>query len=251
MGVECGDYDNDGLADVHATSYQGQYATLYRNEGEHLADVTVRSRAGLGTTLPVTWGNGLVDLDNDGDRDIFIACGHIHDLVEQVDDKASYHTRNIVLANLGDGTFADVSDRCGDGLNVKLSSRGAAFGDLDHDGDVDVVILNSRREPTLLRNDSATANHWIGVRLKSHKSNGEAVGARVQVIAGDLVQIDEVRSGRSFQSDFGHQLHFGLGDHTSVDEIRIDWPATSDGKRAVQTLKSVAVDQVITIEQAE
>jgi enediyne biosynthesis protein E4 len=109
----------------------------------------------------------LIDFDNDGHRDLFIACGHLIDNVEQFDDTTSYHARNILLRNNGQGRFVNVSDQCGDGLLPKLSSRGAAFDDLDNDGDIDVVILNSRREPTILRNESVTGGHnWLQVQLR-------------------------------------------------------------------------------------
>ena len=160
MGVDCGDYDNDGFPDFHQTSYETQLALLYRNVGAgSFEDITMISRAGLGTRKEVTWGNGLVDFDNDGNRDIFIACGHLQDNVDKYDSSMKYNARNILLINTGDGRFANISDKAGDGLAVELSSRGAAFNHLDNDGDIDAVILNSRRKPTILHNDSPTKNH--------------------------------------------------------------------------------------------
>jgi len=223
MGVDCGDFDNDGRLDFYQTSYQGQLALLYKNQGDYFEDVTLATGAGAGTIPNVTWGNSLVDFDNDGDRDIFVACGHLHDLVDQFDDTTTYLARNILLMNAGNGKFTDVTDRGGDGLAVKLSSRGAAFDDMDNDGDVDAVILNSRREPTLLRNDSPGDNHWIQIRLRGTKTNRDGVGARVTVVAGDLTQIDEVHSGRGYQSHYGMRLHFGLGDHDRVERIEVRW----------------------------
>jgi len=224
MGVDCGDYNNDGRLDFHVTSYQHDLATLYKNLGEGtFEDVTRTTGAGAGTLPYVTWGNALADFDNDGDRDVFIACGHLHDNVELFDTVTSYHVRNVLLENTGDGKFVNVSGDCGDGLKVKLSSRGAALGDLDNDGDLDAVILNSRREPTVLRNDSKTGNHWIQVKLRGVKTNRDGVGARVKVVAGELTQIDEVHSGRGYQSHFGTRLHFGLGKRARVDRIEVRW----------------------------
>ena len=224
MGVECADFDNDGLLDFYATSYQQQTATLYRNLGGGIfEDATALTGAGAGTRPHVTWGSGLVDFDNDGDRDLFVACGHLQDNVEQYDDSTSYHARNRLLINNGDGKFVDVSDDCGDGLAAKLSSRGAAFDDLDNDGDVDVVILNSRREPTILRNDSPPRNHWIQIRLRGVKSNRDGVGARVKLVAGDLTLVDEVHAGRAYQSHYGTRLHFGLGRRDRVDRVEVRW----------------------------
>jgi len=245
MGVDCGDYDNDGRLDFHQTSYQGQLATLFKNlDGELFEDVTLAAKAGSRTLCEVTWGSSFVDFDNDGDRDLFIACGHLQDNIERFDDTSSYLQRNVLLMNTGDGKFADVSDHCGNGLLVKLSSRGAGFDDLDNDGDVDVVILNSRREPTILRNDSPRGNHWLQVRLRGTKTNRDGVGARVKVIAGDLALIDEVHSGRSYQSHFGTRLHFGLGRRERVDRIEVRWIGGG-----VDVLENVAVDRLLTISE--
>jgi hypothetical protein len=245
MGVECGDFDNDGWLDVFATSYQQETASLFRNLGNGLfEDVTLRTGAGDGTLARVTWGCGMIDFDNDGDRDLFIAAGHLHDNVEQFDTTTAYHQRNLVQLNLGNGRFANVSDQCGDGLAVELSSRGAAFDDLDNDGDVDVVILNSRREPTLLRNDSKTGNHWLQVQLRGVASNRDAVGARVIVKAGGRTLVDEVHSGRSYQSHYGSRLHFGLGTAAGFDRIEVYWIGGGH-----DVYEGGPADQLITITQ--
>jgi hypothetical protein len=243
MGVDCGDYDNDGRLDFHETSYQTQWATLYRNLGDGVfEDVTPVTGAGAGTLPLVTWGNSFVDFDNDGFRDIFIACGHLQDKIELYDDTTTYLTRNIVLMNTGDGKFVNVSETCGDGLKVKLSSRGSGCDDLDNDGDIDVVILNSRREPTILRNDSPSKGHWIQVRLRGTKSNRDGIGARVKVIAGDLTLVDEVHSSRGYQSHFGMRLHFGLGNRKMIDRIEVRWIGTR-----TDVFKNVTVDRLVTL----
>ncbi|MBW8041689.1 MAG: CRTAC1 family protein [Planctomycetes bacterium] len=247
MGVDSGDYDNDGWLDFHETSYQTQWATLYRNLGDGIfEDVTPVTGAGTGTLPLVTWGNSIVDFDNDGFRDIFIACGHIQDNIERYDDTATYLERNILLMNTGDGKFVDISDKSGDGMNVKLSSRGAGFDDLDNDGDIDVVILNSRREPTILRNDSPSKGHWIQVRLRGTKSNRSGVGAHVKVVAGDLTLVDEVHSGRGYQSHYGMRLHFGLGNREKVDRIEVRWIGGG-----VDVRENLAVDRLLTITEGD
>jgi len=243
MAVECGDWSNDGWLDFYTTSYQRQLTTLYQNtRGDYFQDVTRRTGAGTDTYQHVTWGAGLIDLDNDSNRDLFIACGHLIDNVEQFDDTTSYLARNIVLRNTGQGRYVNVSAECGDGLLPKLSSRGAAFDDLDNDGDLDVVILNSRREPTILRNDSSPAHHWIQIQLRGTTSNRDGIGARVTVTAGDLTQIDEVHSGRSYQSDFGKRLHFGLGRRSTIEQVRVDWIGGG-----TDIIRDVEVDRRITI----
>jgi len=246
MGVDCGDYDNDGWLDFYVTSYQGQLATLYRNLGNGMfEDVTLVTGAGAGTLPHVTWGCSFVDFDNNGFRDIFVACGHLQDNVEKYDDTTTYTTRNILLMNTGDGKFIDVSDQSGDGMKIKLSSRGAGFDDLDNDGDVDVVILNSRREPTILRNDSPSKGHWLQVRLKGVKTNRDGIGARVKVVSGDLTLIDEVHSGRGYQSHYGTRLYFGLGNRDKVDRIEVRWIGGG-----VDIIENIGVDQLLTITES-
>ena len=225
MGVECGDYDNDGRLDAYVTSYQRESPVLYRNLGKgHFQDVTAPTGAGAGMVPLVTWGCALADLDNDGWRDLFVAAGHLQDNVEQFDTSTTYRQRNQVLRNLSQGRFANVTAQSGDGLAEVWSSRGAVLDDLDNDGDLDVVILNTRRAPTVLRNDTKTPHHWIQLELRGVKSNRGAVGARVRVTAGDLTLVDEVHAGRAYQSHFGTRLHFGLGVHTAVDQLEIRWP---------------------------
>ena len=243
MGIDCGDYDNDGWLDFFMTSYQTELPVLYRNLGNgFFEDVTTLTGAGDATRPYVNWGTGLVDFDNDGDRDIFIACGHLQDNIDSYDKTTSYHVRNVLLMNTGDGQFVNVSDRCGDGLLPELSSRGAAFDDLDNDGDVDAVILNSRREPTILRNESQTGNHWIQVRLKGSRSNRDGVGSQVLVAAGGRVQVAEVHSGRGYQSHFGMCVHFGLGKHDRIDRIEVRWLGGQ-----VEVWENVRVDQFVML----
>ena len=148
----------------------------------------------------------------------------------------------MLMMNTGNEKFVDVSGQSGDGMQVELCSRGAGFDDLDNDGDVDVVVLNSRREPTILRNDSPRGNHWIQVRLRGTKTNRDGVGARVKVVAGDLTAVAEVHSGRSYQSHFGTRLHFGLGKADRIDRIEVRWIGGG-----VDVFKSVPVDQLLTL----
>jgi len=247
MGVDCADYDNDGLLDFKVTSYQQELTTLYQNLGDDFFDdVTQKTGAGNGTLTAVTWGVGLVDFDNDADRDLFIACGHLQDSVDKYDDVTSYLQRNVLLSNNGQGRFRDISRSSGSGMDVRLSSRGAGFDDLDNDGDVDVVILNSRAGPTCLRNDSPQQGHWLQVQLQGRKTNRSAIGARVLVQTGDLKLVDEVHSGRGYQSHYGERLHFGLGRHERVDRIELKWIG---GGRDVY--KNIPADQFITLVEGQ
>lgn len=241
MGVDCADLDNDGQLDFLFTSYAQEPCVLYRSLGPGLfEDATVASNAGQGTLNQVTWGTGLIDFDNDGDRDIFIACGHVQDNVEQYDNRMSHAQRNIVQVNTGRGRFVSSTSQGGSGLEALYSSRGAGFDDLDRDGDIDVVVLNARARPTILRNDTASSGHWLRVRLQGKHSNRDGVGARVTVKAGDLRLVDEVHSGRAYQSHFGTCLHFGLGRQETVEQIEVQWIGGG-----VDVFTNIKVDQFI------
>ena len=245
MGIDCADYDNDGRLDFYQTSYAREMTALYRNlDGRMFEDVTTVTGAGTSTLPYVTWGTGMVDFDNDGDRDIFVATGHLQDNIELYDNTTTTLTPNLLLMNDGNGRFKDVSAQSGAGMQVKQRSRGAGFDDLDNDGDVDVVILNAREGPTLLRNDSDSGLHWLQVRLRGTKTNRDGVGARIKVLAGDLVQVDEVHSGRGYQSHYGMRLHFGLGEHKLVDRIEVRWIGGG-----VDVFEKIAADQLIVLSE--
>jgi enediyne biosynthesis protein E4 len=251
MGVGCGDYNNDGLLDLYVTHYQQQFPSLYKNLGNGLFEdvgFISGSVAGLGHTTQ--WGNDFVDFDNDGHRDLFVAMGHLQDNVELWDKRASYMATNVLMKNLGNGRFVDVSDSGGDGMKVKLSSRGAAFDDLDNDGGVDVVVLNSRRESTILRNESPNRGHWLQIQLRGTKTNRDGVGAHVKVFATDpsagagqaLMLLDEVHSGRGYQSHYGTRLYFGLGNRTQIDRVEVSWIGGG-----TDVFKDMGADQLVTL----
>ena len=243
MGADAGDYDNDGWLDLFATTFQRESPILFRNLGGGMfEDVTLRSGAGQGAVGNVKWGCGLVDFDNDGYKDILLGMGNVDDNIELRDDTTTYEARPVLLRNLGNGRFANVSASSGDGMQVKMVARGIAFDDLDNDGRVDVVILSSRRAPVILRNESATGNHWLQVRLRGVKTNRDGVGARVKLTAGDLTQIDEVHSGRGYQSHFGSRLHFGLGKRTGADRVEVRWIGGG-----VDVLENLGADRLVTI----
>lgn len=246
MGVDCGDYDNDGRLDMFMTDYQGEMPVLYHNLGDgFFEDATSFARITNALFPVVSWGNGLVDFDSDGDRDLYIACGHF-DRIQDIDDRTAQRVPNFLLMNTGDGKFLDVSRRCGNGLDVVESSRGTGFDDLDNDGDVDVVVLNSHAPPTIIRNESDTGHHWLQVQLRGVKSNRDGVGARVRVIAGDLVQVAEVHSGRGYQSHSGMRLHFGLRQQDNISCIEVRWLGG-----AVETFSGFGVDRLVTLEEAD
>ena len=246
MGVDCADYDNDGKLDLFTTDYQSEMPVLYRNLGRgHFAEATSAARIPGDLFAHVHWGTGFVDFDNDGDRDLFVACGHF-DKIELIDDRTAYKVRNYLLENTGDGKFRDVSKQSGSGLAVVESSRGAAFDDLDNDGDIDVVVLNSNAPPTILRNESQTPNRWLQVRLQGQRHNADGVGARVKVFAGSRTQVAEVIAGRSYQGHCGTRLHFGLGKQERVDKVEVRWQGG-----VVETRTDIAAGRVQLLKEGE
>ena len=248
MGADCADYDNDGRLDFFTTNYQGEWPMLLRNLGGlTFEDVSRTAGAGTGCYPYVKWGCGLVDFDNDGHKDIFVANGHTEDNIEERDPTTSYRCRNTVFQNTATGKFVNASDLCGVASLPPHAARGVAFDDLDNDGAVDVVILNSRERPTILRNlyyVLGGKNHWLQLRLEGVKTNRDGVGARVRVVAGDLSQIDEVHSGRGYQSHWGSRLYFGLGTHERVERIEVHWIGGG-----ADVFEDLAVDRLMTLRE--
>jgi enediyne biosynthesis protein E4 len=223
MGVDVGDLDGDGLFDLVKTNFSQDYTSLYLNDGGGLF-VDASFRSGLAATLGtyLGWGVGLVDLDNDARLDLFIANGHVYPDVART-GTSSYLQRNQVFRNVGRGRLQHVTEMVGGPLVREKSSRGAAFGDFDNDGDADVLISVLDDLPMLLRNDTA-GNHWITLSLEGVKSNRSAIGAKVTIEAGGRRQVAEVRSGGSYVSHNDRRVRFGLGNATTVDRISIRWP---------------------------
>jgi hypothetical protein len=242
MAVDCADYDNDGWLDFFTTTYAGEMVVLYRNSKGSFEDFTHSSGAGAGSLPHVKWGAGFADFDNDRDADLFVACGGIDQEVHRWRPSTAYRLRNLLLMNAGDGKFVDVSDRCGDGLLSAESSRGSGLDDLDNDGDVDMVVLNSRASPTVIRNDADRARHWLQVELRGTAANRDGVGAQVRVTAGGQTQLAEIHSGRGYQSHHGSRLHFGLGECDRVERVEVRWP----GGR-VQTCENLPANQLARI----
>ena len=223
MGVDMGDYDNDGDPDLFVTNFQWETNTLYKNLGDGtFVDETFLAGLGKGSIAYLAWGTRFFDADNDGDRDLFIANGHLESDVEQYEN-ATFPQRNQLFLNAGAGRFEEYAED-GGALSLKRVSRGAAFGDYDYDGDIDVLVANVAAHPTLMRNDGASG-HWVRLRLEGRDSNRAGIGARVEVTSGGQVQTDEVRSGASFLSQSDLRLHFGLGTATSIERVVVYWPS--------------------------
>jgi hypothetical protein len=224
MGIAVGDFNADGRLDLIKTNFAGDHPNVYQNMGDGIFEDVVL-RAGLGVNPQyVGWGVALADLDNDGWQDIFQVNGHVYPELEQSSLRERYFNPRLVYRNLGNGRFEDVSALAGAGVAALRSSRGAAFGDLDNDGDLDVVVMNMSDLPSLLSNDLKSNRHWIQLRLEGRKSNRSAIGAIVTLRAGGRQQTQPVLSQSSFVSQNDGRLHFGLDTATKVDAIEVRWP---------------------------
>jgi len=243
MGAGVGDYNLDGHTDIVKTHYYNQANGLYRNDGKgNFDDVTVE--AGLNKeTRFVCFGAGIVDFDNDGYPDILLTSGTVYPEVARVSPRFPERSPRILFRNQGDGAFVQMSADAGPGIDAPHCSRGAAFGDFDNDGDMDVLIMNVDEPPTLLRNDAPSGNHWIKVCLEGTKSNRSAIGARVVVRYAGKVQVQEVVSGCSFCSSNDPRLHFGLGAATTAD-IEVRWPSG-----LVEHIHGAAANQLLTLRE--
>jgi len=243
MGCAAGDYNLDGHTDIVKTHYYNQPSGLYRNDGKgNFEDVTIE--AGLNRENRfVCFGAGIVDFDNDGHPDILLTSGSVYPEVARVNPRFPARSPRLLFRNRGDGTFVQLGAEAGADINALHCSRGAAFGDFDNDGDIDVLIMNVNEPPTLLRNDAPPGNHWVKIRLEGTKSNRSAIGARVLVRYGGKVQVQELMSQSSFLSSNDPRLHFGLGAATSAD-IEIHWPSGF-----IESIRSVAANQLVTLRE--
>ncbi len=248
MGVAVGDYQNNGLLDLYNTTFSDDYDVLYHNDGDaNFTDVSYQ--AGIAeTTIPfLAWGDGFLDYDNDGWKDIFVANGHVYPSVDRNDWGTTFAERPLLFHNLLGKKFEPVAPVKGTGLAIVVPGRGAAFGDLFNDGKIDVVMNNMDTVPALLRNVNADKHHWVEVKLVGGaKSPRDAVGATVYLKTGTTRHREDVMSGGSYASSSDQRLHFGIGDSTSVDELEIHWPSG-----AVEKLNLPAVDTIYTIEEGK
>jgi enediyne biosynthesis protein E4 len=238
MGVDAGDYNGDGLPDLIVTNFSHDYNALYENGPAGV--FTDRSYAtGVAATAGpyLGWGVKFIDVDNDGRLDIFIANGHVYPEVDKHGLGTRYQQRKQLFLNEGT-RFRHASAETGGGLLLEKSSRGAAFGDYDNDGDIDALVINMNERPTLLRNDTTAGNHWITVRVAGSKSNRDGIGARIRVEAGKRRQTTNIRGDGSYMSHSDTRAHFGLGETTRVEKLEIRWPSG-----LVETATGLAADR--------
>jgi hypothetical protein len=245
MGVDWGDYLHEGRLSLFVTNFTEQPDTLYHNLGEQgFSDVSYAAKLARPTYEWVGWGTGFFDMDNDGWLDLFIANGHVYPQMDLVRGAPPYRQPMQLFRNQRDGTFEDLTNVLS-GIPAE-SRRGVAFGDLNNDGKVDMVIINTGEPPTLLLNETETKNHRVLFKLVGTKSNRSAIGARVTVKAGKLTQINEVRAGGSYLSQNDPRLHFGLSSFATMDEVEIRWPS---GR--VEQLHNTPADFIYTIVEGQ
>ena len=245
MGIGVADYDADGWFDIFKTNFTDDTCDLFHNDGDGaFSDVTFASGVGVNNNY-VGWGCGFVDYDNDGWPDIIQVNGHVYPEVEQWFPDANFKQKRVVYHNEGNGKFEDVSAQMGSGIAERYSSRGAAFGDFDNDGGIDVLVLNMNDPPSLLRNIGGNKNNWIKIKLIGTHCNRTAVGARVRVLNGKHAQMDEVHTGGSVMSQSDLRLHFGVGQAKNIDLIEVKWPTTWKTEK----FANVEVNQILTIKE--
>ncbi len=244
MGSDFRDVDNDGRPDIFVAAMVGDTFPLFRNRGRDFMDVTSMSgisRASAGSTA---WGNGMFDLDNDGFKDLFAARAAILDNSEEIDHLPS-KLPNAIYRNLGGQSFVDVSAEAGPSFSAPQAHRGCAFGDLNNDGRIDVVVTNLNAKPEIFFNRSQNSNHWLTIRLTGTKSNRDGLGARIKLVtANGMTQYNHATTSVGLSSSSDRRVHFGLGQATTANKIEILWPSGIQ-----QTLTNVRVDQILNVRE--
>jgi hypothetical protein len=244
MGVAVGDYDRNGTMDIFKTNFAGDTSTLYANSGAAFCeDRTFQSGVGRNTRW-LGWGVGFVDLDLDGWLDLFLVNGHVYPEVDRLQTEYGYKQRKVVYHNLGNGRFEDVTDALGAPVTTPKAGRGAAFADVDNDGDLDIIVNNVNDTPDVFRTNAPAGRNWLLIKLVGHASNRSAIGARVRVTDGDRIQTQEVRGGGSYYAQNDLRVHFGLGEAARVDRVDVRWPTGVE-----ETWTDVPLNRIVTLEE--
>lgn len=242
MGADFRDYDNDGLPDISVVDLANETFPLFHNLGNgQFEDATYPTRLSVLSASHSGWSTGLVDLNNDGWKDLFTTCSHVDDNV-QMFEATHYKQPNGLFANLGDGTFWDVTTQAGEDFQVPRPHRGCAFADFNNDGKIDAVVSSLQDAAELWENVSPNQNNWIILKLIGTKSNRDGIGARVRI--GNQYNHMTTAFGYASSSHFG--VHFGLGKVEKIETIEIKWPSG-----IVQILKDVKPNQVLPVREPE
>ncbi|HYL46584.1 MAG TPA: CRTAC1 family protein, partial [Candidatus Limnocylindrales bacterium] len=244
MGVDAADYDRSGYPSILITNFSNQMLALYHNERNGLfVDEAPHSEIGRATLLTLGFGCFFFDYDLDGWPDIYVANGHIEDSIERVQPRVRYAEPPHLFRNLGNGKFAERTSEAGKAFGAPRVARGAAYGDINNDGALDIVITTNGGPAALFRNTGAT-NHSLRIKLIGTKSNRDGIGAVVRVVAGSDTQSQMLRSGSSYLSSSELVLTFGLGSRPQADTIEIRWPSGQ-----TDHLSNVAADQIVDVKE--
>ena len=245
MGVDAGDYDRSGRPHLLVGNFANQMLALYRNEGNGLfVDEAPSSTVGRASLLSLAFGVFFLDYDLDGQQDIFATNGHIEEGIARVQPKVLYKQIPLMFRNLGKGRFDSVGASLGAAFNVPQVGRGAAYGDYDRDGDLDILLINNQGPARLLRNDGGNRNHWLTIRTVGTKANRDGIGAVVRVESASGVQMQTVHSGSSYCSQSDLALTFGLGPDTTVKSIDVVWPSGTKDR-----VTGVAANQFVRLQE--
>jgi enediyne biosynthesis protein E4 len=246
MAGDFGDFDRDGKLDLFVTRADNQPASLYWNKGDHFIDIARKAGIAAPTIAPVKWGIGFGDFDNDGWLDILVANGNFSSLLDSVPKEVRFAEPILLFRNQGNLTFEEIAGEAGLNEGRLYSRRGTAFGDINNDGNLDVVIFNVNAPPSVFLNETKNSNHRVLFRLSGTKSNRGAVGARMRVTTSQMTQIDEVRAGGSYNSTSDTRLHFGLGSAVMMNKIEVFWPS---GLK--QEFNEIQADAIYEIKEGE
>jgi len=244
MAADFGDFDRDGRLDLVTTRYSRQPVSLYRNNDVVFTDVAAASGLAQPTLAPVKWGVGFGDFDNDGWPDILIANGNFSSLMDKLETEVKYREPLQLFRNIDGRKFEDIADKAGLNDGTLESRRGIALGDINNDGNLDIVVFNAAGPPSLFINETRNANHRVLFRLVGTKSNRLGIGARVRVFGGAMEQVDEVHGGGGYNSSNDTRLHFGLGQAAVMNRIEVRWPSG-----VKQEFHGVAADAIYEIDE--
>jgi len=247
MGTDMGDMNGDGLIDIFVTNLAGQTHSLYKNLGKALFTNVTFSSGVAEATLPYAgWGTAFFDYDNDGDLDLAVANGDVLDNANLIRDNVSYAQLNLLFRNDGTGKFVSVGPTSGPGFALKKASRALAVGDLDNDGDLDIVVSNVGATADVLQNEGGNRGNSILVRTVGSRANRDGIGARLKLSVGGKTLVRDVRAGSSYLAQNDLRVHFGLGKAQKADRMEIHWPGGP-----VEVIENIEANQILTVRQGE